>query len=205
MGAGVQKMSLSYSGFENALKALFNDMSGDDRKFSDGFSAAVKNYAESGLISTADAGPVSAGAFTGTGEGGVTVAASDCADIVYVGTRAMLETGGNNVLAAKMAEGVDTMIANGKVVTAVSGTCVPPSGPAFPLSGPAEGAMTGIPAPMEAAFFSAFEAMNSMSEGNNGYMAARCAIAVNDYLTKAVVATKGKAALSGSVGTGKMS
>jgi hypothetical protein len=197
-------MSLPFSAFENALKAVFNDMSGDDRKFSDGFAAAVKDYAESGTITTADAGTVSAGAFTGKGEGGITVEASECADIIYAGTRAMLGTGGNDVLAAKMAEGVDTMIAGGKAVTDVSGVCVPPSGSPFTLSGSAEGAMTGVPAPMEAAFFSAFEAMNSMSEGGNDYMAAQCAAAVNDYLISSVVNTKGKAALSGSSGTGKM-
>jgi hypothetical protein len=197
-------MSLPFSAFENALKVVFNDMSGDDRKFSDGFAAAVKDYAESGTIATEDAGTVSAGAFMGAGQGSITVEASDCADIVYAGTRAMLGTGGNDVLAAKMAEGVDTMIASGKAVTDVSGTCTPPSGSPFSLSGSAEGAMTGVPAPMEAAFFSAFEAMNAMSEGSNDYMAVQCTKAVNDYLTKAVVNTKGKDALSGSSGTGKI-
>jgi hypothetical protein len=205
MGAGVQKMSLPFSDFENRLKTIFNSMSGDDRKFSDGFSAAVKNYAEAGLISTADAGSVSAGAFAGKGEGSITVTASDCADIVYAGTQAMPGSGGNNILAAKMAEGVDTMIANGKVETDVSGTCTPPSGPPFTLSGTAEGTMTGVPGPMEAAFFSAFEAMNSMSEDNNDYMASQCAIAIDVYLTGAIVNTNGKSALSGSVGMGEMS
>jgi hypothetical protein len=198
-------MSLPFSDFVSALKAVFNDMSGDDRKFSDDFAAAVKDYAESGDIATADAGTVSEGEFTGEGKGGITVTALDCADIVYAGTQAMVETGGNDVLAAKMSEGVDTMITNGKVETDVSGTCTPPSGSAFPLSGTAEGAMTGIPAPMEAAFFSAFEAMNPMSEGNNDYMAVQCATAIDSYLTEAVVDTEGKDALSGSAGEGKMS
>jgi hypothetical protein len=198
-------MSLPFSDFVDALKTAFNDMSGDDREFSDSFAAAVKNYAESGNIATADAGTVSAGAFTGAGKGGITVAASDCADIVYAGAQAMAGTGGNGVLAATMAKGVDTMIASGKVETDVSGTCTPPSGSPFPLSGAAEGAMAGIPAPMEAAFFSAFETMNSMSEGNNDYMAVQCATAIDSYLTKAVASTKGKNALSGSAGQGKMS
>jgi hypothetical protein len=197
-------MSLPFSDFVSALKTVFNDMSGDDRKFSDDFAAAVKDYAESGDIATADTGTVSAGVFTGTGEGGITVTASDCADIIYAGTQAMAGTGGNDVLAAKMSEGVDTMITNGKVETDVSGTCTSPSGSSFTLTGTAEGTMTGIPAPMEAAFFSAFETMNSMSEGNNDYMAVQCATAIDSYLTKAVVNTKGKEALSGSTGTGKM-
>jgi hypothetical protein len=197
-------MSLPFSGFVSALKVIFNNMSGIDRQFSDNFAAAVKDYAESGVISTVDKGAVSAGAFAGAGEGGITVTASDCADIVYAGTQAMLRVGGNNVLAAKMAEGVDTMITNGEVATAVSGTCTPPSDPSFPLSGAAKGVMTGVPAPMEAAFFSAFETMNPMSEGNNDYMAAQCAAAIHDYLTKAVVTTEGQGALSGSTGTGNM-
>jgi hypothetical protein len=198
-------MSLPFAGFVSALKAVFNDMSGDDRKFSDSFAAAVKDYAESGSIATADAGTVSAGEFTGAGKGGITVTASDCADIVYAGTQSMVGAGGNDVLAAKMSEGVDTMIVNGTVGTDVSGTCTPPSGSPFPLSGAAEGAMAGIPAPMTAAFFSAFETMNSMNEGNNDYMAVQCATAMDSYLTKAVVNTKGKDALSGSAGKGQMS
>jgi hypothetical protein len=198
-------MSLPFSHFENSLKTVFNNMSGDDRKFSDDFAAAVKNYAESGKISTTDTGTVGAGVFVGAGTGSITVTASDCADIVYAGTQAMLGTGGNNILAAKMAEGVNAMIVNGKIETSVSGTCTPPSGPPFSLSGTAEGTMTGFPAPMEAAFFSAFEAMNSMSEGNNDYMASQCAMIIDAYLTKAIANTKGKSALSGSVGAGKMS
>jgi hypothetical protein len=205
MGAGVQKMSLSFFDLESSLKTVFNDASGDDRKFSDSFSAAIKDYVESGVIVTADAGSVSAGVFTGKGEGGMTVTASDCADIVYAGARAMSGTGGNDILAARMAEGIDAMIANGKVRTDVSGVCAPPSGSSFPLSGAAEGSMAGSPAPMEAAFFSAFEAMNSMSEGNNDYMASQCAMAIDAYLTRAVANTKGKSALSGSIGVGKMS
>jgi hypothetical protein len=204
MGAGVQKMSLVVSVLEGALKTVFNDMSGDDRKFSDAFAAAVKDYAESGHIATVDTGTVSAGVFAGAGSGSVTLTASDCADIVYAGTQAMSGTGGNDVLAAKMAEGVDAMIANGSVGTGVSGACTPPSGPAFTLSGSAEGAMAGVPAPMEAAFFSAFEAMNAMSEGNNDYMAARCAAAIDGYLTGAAVSTEGQGALAGSAGAGKM-
>jgi hypothetical protein len=197
-------MSLSLSSLVSALKAVFNDMSGDDRKFSDGFSAAVKDYAESGGIATADAGTVSAGAFTGAGKGSITVTASDCADIVYTGTQAMRGTGGNAVMAAKMAEGVDAMIANGEVKTSVSGTCTPPSGYPFNLSGSAKGTMAGTPAPMEASFFSAFEAMNVMSEGNNDYMAQKCADAADKYLKAASITTQGKDALSGSTGMGKM-
>jgi hypothetical protein len=204
VGTGFQKMSLPYSGFESALKAIFNSMSGDDRKFSDDFASAVKGYAESGEIATTDTGTVSAGMFVGKGKGGITVSASDCADIVYAGTQAMSGAGGNDILAAKMAESVDAMIVNGKIKTNVSGTCTPPSGSPFSLSGTAEGAMSGDPAPMEAAFFSAFEIMNAMSAGNNDYMASQCAMAIDAYLTKAAANTKGKDALSGSIGTGKM-
>jgi hypothetical protein len=198
-------MSLPFSDFEDALKALFNDMSGDDRHFADGFAAAVRDYAESGDIATIDAGTVSAGVFAGAGKGSVTVKASDCADIVYAGARAMAGKGGNDILAADMAKGIDTMIANGTVKTDVSGVCTPPSGSPFTLSGSAEGTMTGAPSPMEAAFFSAFEAMNGMTEGQNDYMAARCAAVITAYLKASVVNTQGKNALSGSIGNGKIS
>jgi hypothetical protein len=195
-------MSLLVSDLENALRAVFNSMSGNDRTFSDDFTVAVKAYAESSTVITTDAGTVSAGAFTGKGEGCVTVTASDCAGMVYAGTQAMLGTGNNAALAAAMAAGVAVMITNGTAETDVSGVCVSPSGASFTLSGSAEGVMTGVPAPMEAAFFSAFEAMTSMSEGNNDYMAAQCAQAIHDYLTNAVVTTEGKGVLSGSIGMG---
>jgi hypothetical protein len=198
-------MSLPFSNFKSALETVFNDMSGDDRKFADGFAAAVKAYAEHGDIATADAGTISAGAFSGAGEGGITVEAADCAAVLYAGTQAMAGVGGNGVLAASMAEGVDAMIANGKVTTSVTGTCAPPSGSPFTMTGTAGGTMAGVPAPMEAAFFAAFEAMNAMREGNNAYMAAQCAAIVDGYLTAAVVTTAGEDALSGSAGTGKIS
>jgi hypothetical protein len=104
-----------------------------------------------------------------------------------------------------MAEGVDAMIAGGVVGTDVTGVCTPPSGSPFSLSGSAEGSATGSPSPMEAAFFSVFEAMNAMSSGGNDYMAAQCAAAVDAYLKACAVGTEGKGALSGSRGTGKMS
>jgi hypothetical protein len=96
------------------------------------------------------------------------------------------------------------MLTGGSVETDVSGTCVPPSGPGFPLSGSAKGTMTGDPAPMEEAFFSAFEAMNAMSEGNNDYMAVQCTAAIDAYLKACAVSTSGENALSGSAGAGNM-
>jgi len=64
--------------------------------------------------------------------------------------------------------------------------------------------MTGVPAPMQAAFLSAYNSMGGMNSGNDDYMAQQIAVAVDAYLKAAVVKTRGDAALSGSAGTGKM-
>jgi hypothetical protein len=197
-------MPLIVSQLENTFKTIFNDMSGDDRKFCNDFSAAVKNYAESGSITTVDAGNISAGVFAGTGQGGITCDASVCADIIYAACLAMLNTGGNSILAQAMGQGVDAMITGGTVSTDVTGTCVPPSGSPFPLSGAAKGTQTGSAPPMSASFLSAFMAMNGMSSGNTDYMASQCAAAIDAYLKACTVSTEGEGVLDGSFGAGAM-
>jgi hypothetical protein len=198
-------MSLTVNTLADALKTVFENMK-DNRAFATGFAEAVADYAGSGTVTTADAGTVSAGEFVGAGTGALTCSAALCGDIVYAACEAMntMPSGGNEYLAAQMALGIDTMIAGGTVETDVSGTVTPPSGIPAPLSGTAEGGMTGIPAPMEAAFLSAFLAMNGMTEGGNDYLAGQCASAVDAYLKAAAVKTSGEGALSGSTGAGTM-
>jgi len=102
-------MALVVSILKNDLISVFNAMAsgnGDDKIFSEGVSAAVKKYAESGSIATADAGGVSAGAFAGAGTGKITVDASVCEKIVYAALLAMgkMDYNGDEYLAAQLAQ-----------------------------------------------------------------------------------------------------
>jgi len=200
-------MGLNASALESDILEVFQSMTDDDDKvFSEGISAAVKNFAESGGIATADAGTVSAGVYAGAGSGGITVDASVSEQIIHAACVVMrnMTTGGNTYLAMQIAAGIHAMILTGEVETDVTGQVTPPGGLPVALNGSAAGTMTGVPLPMQTAFANAYDAMDSMESGGDEYMAAQMATAINTYMTTAVVATSGSGALSGSVGAGAM-
>jgi len=200
-------MALVPSTFKNDLLAAFQSMTdGDNQVFADRVAAACKAFAESGLITTTDAGTVPAGAFTGTGSGGISCDDAPCAQAIMAACTAMnsMTSGGDAYLAAQLATAFHDMVLNGEVICNVSGTVVPSSGGSSPLSGTTKGTLTGVTAPMQAAFFSAFQAMFAMTEGGDGYMAAQIATAVDAYLKAGTVDTQGQGALAGSVGAGAM-
>ena len=200
-------MALVANTLEKDVLSAYQSMSdGSNKVFSEKLSAAVKKFAESGSITTADVGGVSVGAFTGAGTGKIKVDDSICEKIVYAACEAMnnMSSGGNAYLSAQLALGIHTMILAGEVDTDVKGTVVTPSGASTALSGKAKGTMTGVPAPMQATFTAAFNSMDSMTSGGDEYLAKQISIGVDTYLKVAVIKTNGSGALSGSIGTGKM-
>jgi hypothetical protein len=201
-------MGLDANALKKELLAMFRSMSGgDDAAFANGIGDKTSGYAESGNISTKDAGAIPAGVFTGTGSGGITTTASICANIVKAACDAMrnMAAGGNAYFAECLAAAIETMINSGVVETDVSGIAVPPSGGPSPVSGKAKGVMTGTTkAVMQAAFLSAFTAMNDMTEDGDEYMAEQMAAAITAYYKAAMVTTAGQAALAGDVGSGSM-
>jgi hypothetical protein len=203
-------MALIVPAYRNDLISIFdfmyNTRDSDDKIFSEKFSAAAKEYAESGDITTADAGGVPSGAYVGTGTGKITVDDSICENIVYAACLAVyrMDEGGDEYLATQSAAGIDAMIAAGVVKTNVTGVVTPPNGYSYPLNGTATGNMVGVPAPMRAAFLAAFNVMYRMDEGGDEYLAQQMSAAVDAYLKAGVVTTKGDAQLTGSTGTGKM-
>jgi hypothetical protein len=200
-------MALAVSTLQRDFFDAFRSMTdGDDAVFADKVSAAADKYAESGGITTTDAGTIPAGAFTGAGTGSITCDASIAKKIILAACNAMqnMTTGGNEYLAAQLAAGIHSMVAAGQVKTNVTGTAVPPGSSPMPMAGAAAGSMTGVPAPMRAAFLAAFTAMDSMREDGDQYMARQMAAAVDAYLKAAVVNTRGSAALAGSTGAGNM-
>ncbi len=201
-------MSLSSDTLKNDLLSVFRNMTdGDDRYFAREVSSKIADYAESGSVITTDVGTISAGAFTGAGNGSITVDSSICENIVYAACQAMasMSAGGDAYLAAQLALGIDSMMLAGEVKTTVTGTVTPPSGTPFPMSGSAKGTFTGVSATLQSGFLAAFTSMASMTSGGDEYLAGQMATVITAYLTAGIIATQGQAALSGSIGAGSMS
>ena len=200
-------MSLNQSALKQSLLSAFQSMKdGDDTVFAQKVSGAVADYAAMGTIITADVGAVSVGAFTGAGNGAITVQASVCFAIVLAACKTMsnLPAGGNAVLAAQLASGIDAMMSAGSVITTVTGAAVTPVGASVPLAGSAKGSFTGVSAALIGAFTAAFSAMESMTENGDDFLAEQIAAAVTSYLSAGIISTQGLAPIAGSVGTGKM-
>jgi hypothetical protein len=208
MESGVFIMGLNVTTLKDDLFAAFRSMTdGDDAVFAEAVATSTDDYTGSGSIVTADAGPVSGGAFAGAGNGDNTTDDQICRGIVLASCDAMraMVTGGNAYLAAQLSAGIHSMVMQGEVNTDVMGTVTPPS-PAspFPRNGKAKGNQAGVPAPMQAAFLAAFTVMDGMTEGGDEYLAEQIAIAVDAYLKAAIVNTNGQGTLAGSVGIGAM-
>lgn len=200
-------MSLVQSKLKNDLLAAFNSMTdGDDTVFAKKVSKAVADYAQTGVVSTTDAGAISAGAFTGKGTGSISVQSSICENILIAACRAManMTSGGDTYLAAQMANGIHSMISAGNVSTSVVGTVVPPSGTPSPMAGQAKGKMIGVSATIQAELIATFKAMGAMTEGGDKYFAEQAANVVTSYLKAAVITTNGTGSISGSIGSGNM-
>lgn len=197
-------MSLKQSDLEDDLKEAFATMQ-DDADFARLVSAAVARYAESGDISTTDAGQVSAGTFSGSGTGKISVDSSVCEGILVSANDSMksMTAGGDALLAGQLAAGIDAMMAEGTVTTEVIGTATPPP-PAspVPVSGTATGTFTGKPALISGVMAAAFPVMLGMVEGGNDFFAVQLATCVTSYLNAGIISTNGTGAIAGSVGSG---
>ena len=200
-------MVLVLSALKDDLLAVFQSMrDGGDKAFADKIAAACKKFAESGSITTVDTGAVSAGTFTGAGTGGISCDDVPCADAIMAVCTTMtgMTSGGDAYLAAQLAAAIHNMVLTGEVNCNVTGSVVALSGTASPLSGTAKGTLTGVLAPMQAAFLSAFQSMSKMTEGGDDYLAAQMAAAFDAYLKGGIAATQGQGAISGSAGAGAM-
>lgn len=197
-------MSLRQSDLEDVLKEAFATMQ-DDADFARLVSATVARYAESGDITTTDAGQVSAGTFSGSGTGKISVDSSVCEEILVSATDSMksMTSGGDALLAGQLAAGIDAMMAAGTVTTEVSGTATPPP-PAspVPVSGTATGTFTGNPALISGVMAVAFPVMLGMVEGGNDFFAVQLATCVTSYLNAGIISTNGTGAVAGSTGSG---
>ncbi len=199
-------MSLKQSDLEDDLKEAFATMQ-NDADLARLVSAAIARYAESGDISTTDAGQVSAGTFAGSGTGKISVDSSVCENVLINAMNSMksMTAGGDALFAGKLAAGIDAMMADGTVTTDVSGTATPPP-PATPVAlvGKAEkkGGFVGVSATIQTAMAACFPAMSGMTEGGDDFFAVQLATAVTVYLKAGIISTVGIEQLLGSTGSG---
>ena len=203
-------MAFSVSSLEDDLLYVFNSMSdGDDHVFSDGIAQAFKDFLESGEPSTQDSGTIPTGYFEGASVSG-SISASDtaCAQIIYSACEYAKEhdTGGDNYIAEKIAEGLQSMTDNAVVSTSVSGVTVPPSPPppTIPTSGSATGSIYCVTSSVASELKTVFGLMKAMTSGGNTYLAQEMASIVNTCLLSSSVSTQGQGNLEGSTGTGNV-
>lgn len=191
----------------DALVQAFLSMSdGDDRVFCDGIARETAAFVQKARAITTDAGTVPTGAFTGAGDGSIAVQASLLAEPLYSACMAMrdMTTGGNNFLAAAIAQAVDAMMIAGIVSTTVAGAVVTPAGVSSALAGTAQGSFAGNAASIEQALKAAFIAMDDMIAGGNEHFATEYVKAVSAYILAGAVSTAGQGTIAGSAGQGVM-
>ena len=206
MGASVQ-MSLNMAALKENLVQAFQSMKdGDDAVFAKKVSEAIANHIKTGQITTVDAGSVPAGAFTGAGIGTMTVDASILEGVLLTACQSMatMSAGGNAVLAAQLAAGMDAMTNAGLIKTMITGATVTPAGVSVPLAGSGKGKFTGVSAPIIAAVNGACSAMETISEGGDSVLAETIAASITAYLQSGIITVQGLPPLAGSVGTGAM-
>ena len=200
-------MSLNQAALKEKLVQAFRSMKdGDDSVFAKKVSEAIAKHIKTGQITTVDAGAVPAGAFTGAGTGAMTVDVSILEGILLAACKSMtaMSAGGNAVLAAQLAAGMDTMTNAGQIKTRIKGTAITPAGVSVPLAGMGQGKFAGVSAPIIAAVNGACSAMETISEGGDSVLAEAIAAAITVYLQSGVITVQGLPPLVGSIGTGAM-
>lgn len=206
-------MSFDVSQLKSDLYNAFQQMESDD-DFADGLSKAIKDFGESGDITTVDAGQVSSGTFSGSGSGGLKLTDSLCSAPIKIACQSMLAMteGGDTVLANAIGNGVQAMVSAGTVETDVVGTTIAPpptSAPVPPYSGKAKGTISCQNASLIAKLISVFSDMKSRydEEGFDGddYLADEMSKEVKSYFTSGIISTNGTGELSGTTGSGSIS
>ena len=200
-------MSLNMSTLKENLVQAFQSMKdGDDSVFAKKVSEAVANHIKTGNITTVDAGTVPVGAFTGAGTGAMTVDDAILEGVLRAACKSMtaMRVGGNAVLAAQLAAGMDAMTNAGQIKTTITGMAVTPAGVSVPLAGMGKGTFAGVSAPIIAAVNGACSAMETISEGGDSVLAEAIAASITAYLQSGVITVQGLPPVVGSVGTGAM-
>ena len=183
-----------------------------DKYFAEELAKAVKTFGESGDVATSDGGTVSSGVFSGSGQGSLSLTASDMYNPIKTACNKMKQgQGDDDTLAQAIGDGILAMTSKANVVsTDVSGVTTSPQGsPVPPSSGKAKGTITCNNTSLIQGLKNTFSNMKTKAhdEGFDGdeYFASNLADLAYDYFTAGTIATHGEGALSGTTGTGSIS
>ena len=136
----------------------------------------------------------------------MTVDASILEGVLLAACKSMaaMSAGGNAVLAAQLAAGMDAMTNAGQIKTMITGVAVTPAGVSVPLAGSGQGKFTGVSTPIIVAVNAACSTMKTISEGGDSVLAEAIAASITAYLQSGIITVHGLPPLAGSVGTGAM-
>ena len=173
-----------------------------DSSFSSTVASSVNTYCGTGII-TADAlkGTVSAGAFTGSGSGTVTVSiASKDIEDVCANMRSDTKTYGDAYLAKELASIIDKAVTNGEFNIIINGSATAGSTTtSFTEVVTTDVTWQGDASTLESSLKNAM--VPSMTDTS---FATAIATAVTTYLTSASITVKGENSLAGASGAGVM-
>lgn len=173
-----------------------------DSSFSSVVASSINTYCGTGVITAAAlAGTVSAGAFTGTGSGTVTVSiASKDIEDVCTNMRSDTKSYDDAYLAKELASIIDDAVTNGKFNIIINGSATAGS-TTTTFTGVATTDVTwqGDASTLESSLKSAM--VPSMTDTS---FATAIATAVTTYLTSASITVKGENSLAGASGAGVM-
>lgn len=202
---------LNKSKLKSDIKKVFTDMTSDD-DFANGLAKACKDFGESGSIVTTDGGTVSSGVFAGSGSGNITLTSSLMASPIKTCcvTMTSLTSGGDDLLATALGNGLLAMTNAGKVETTVTGSTTSSGGSQVaPYGGTAKGTISCSNTALIKALKDCFKDMKdrAFEKGFDGddYFATKLSDNVYTYFTNGSVTTSGQEDLTGVTGLGTIS
>lgn len=227
-------MAFSQSSLYSDLLAVFNNMAnsenlGDNHYFARGVANAFKDFIDSGDVSTIDSGTISKGVLvtgscTGSGtiesdsgvetEGGVTTdKEGGCSDIIYKACQYMQthESGGDDYLADKIAEGLGAVADSAEINTDNEGQALPsPTSSPVPYKGKANGkGLVVSVTPVATGLKAFFRTMKGMESGGNEAFASELASLTFTCISANTLTVNGNSKgidnLTGLIGTGNAS
>lgn len=196
-------MALDSGQLEQDLIDTFSSMQNDD-DFTKGISNAIKSYIENGKVETTDAGTIVPGAFTGQGEGSVTVNSSLLKSALDTACSSMTsaETG-DSILASAFTTGFTAMMTAAIVNTDVSGDAISTSTPPVTthVEGSSIGTITVNSATLLTALNDVFSEMKSKYDDTeydgDAAFASALASEIDSIVKAGIIVTAGTGALTG--------
>lgn len=196
-------MATLQSDILEVLEKMNEMTSGGDRFMADGIAKAVKDFIDSGTVTSSDdAGSIGPNTYKGAGTGTMSIDEEALADKLFASFTKENTT--DLEIASGMADAIDDVCSEENTVTTLSsGSQTTPLGVTTPASGPGQGTFSGTKAPISAAMAAAATTMLTMTSGGNEVFATSLATAINAYLAAGSINITLMAPITGSA-TGKI-